>query len=169
MGTIKKNIWDELGIARSTYFKFKKLGMPEEVTKAKDWLALRQNLQPVGREAEGVMVHGKRYTAQDIIDLRANLLEGQAENVNLKNRIERLNVLEREGQLLPAEELTNTLGQIIIPLRKALDQMPENIAGAVNPQDPARAETIMMQELHNIYADLVKSLKANEQTSEFRV
>lgn len=169
MGTIKKNIWDELGIARSTYFKFKKLGMPEEVTKAKDWLALRQNLQPVGREAEGVMVHGKRYTAQDIIDLRANLLEGQAENVNLKNRIERLNVLEREGQLLPAEELTNTLGQIIIPLRKALDQMPENIAGAVNPQDPARAETIMMQELHNIYADLVKSLKANEQTSEFRL
>ena len=169
MGTIKKNIWDELGIARSTYFKFKKLGMPEEVTKAKDWLALRQNLQPVGREAEGVMVHGKRYTAQDIIDLRANLLEGQAENVNLKNRIERLDVLEREGELLPAEELTNTLGQIIIPLRKALDQMPENIAGAVNPQDPARAETIMMQELHNIYADLVKSLKANEQTSEFRV
>ena len=80
-----------------------------------------------------------------------------------------LNVLEREGQLLPAEELTNTLGQIIIPLRKALDQMPENIAGAVNPQDPARAETIMTQELHNIYADLVKSLKANEQTSEFRL
>ena len=169
MGTIKKNIWDELGIARSTYFKFKKLGMPEEVPKAKDWLALRQNLQPVGREAEGLMVHGKRYTAQDIIDLRANLLEGQTENVNLKNRIERLNVLEREGELLPADELTNTLGQIIIPLRKALDQMPENIAGAVNPQDPARAETIMMQELHNIYADLVKSLKANEQTQEFRV
>jgi hypothetical protein len=169
MGTINKTIWDELGIARSTYFKFKKLGMPEEIAKAKDWLALRQNLQPVGREAEGVIVHGKRYTAQDIIDLRANLLEGQAENVNLKNRIERLNVLEREGQLLPAEELTNTLGQILIPLRKALDQMPENIAGAVNPQDPARAETIMMQELHNIYADLVKSLKSNEQTSEFRV
>ena len=169
MGTINKNIWDELGIARSTFFKFKKLGMPEEMTKAKDWLALRQNLQPAGREADGVMVHGKRYTAQDIIDLRANLLEGQAENVNLKNRIERLNVLEREGQLLPAEELTNTLGQIIIPLRKALDQMPENIAGAVNPQDPARAETIMTQELHNIYADLVKSLKANEQTKEFRV
>jgi phage terminase Nu1 subunit (DNA packaging protein) len=169
MGTIKKNIWDELGIARSTYFKFKKLGMPEDLDKAKDWLALRQNLQPAGREAEGVMVHGKRYTAQDIIDLRASLLEGQTENVNLKNRIERLNVLEREGELLPAEELTNTLGQIIIPLRKALDQMPENIAGAVNPQDPARAETIMTQELHNIYADLVKSLKANEQTSEFRV
>lgn len=169
MGEIKESIWDELGIARSTYFKFKKLGMPEEVTKAKDWLALRQNLQPAGREAEGVMVHGKRYTAQDIIDLRANLLEGQTENINLKNRIERLNVLEREGELLPADELTNTLGQIIIPLRKALDQMPENIAGAVNPQDPARAETIINQELHNIYADLVKSLKANEQTSEFRV
>ena len=169
MGEIKKSIWDELGIARSTYFKFKKLGMPKQVTKAKEWLALRQNLQPAGREAEGLMVHGKRYTAQDIIDLRANLLEGQTENINLKNRIERLNVLEREGELLPADELTNTLGQIIIPLRKALDQMPENIAGAVNPQDPARAETIINQELYNIYADLVKSLKANEQTSEFRV
>ena len=164
-----ENKWGVLGIARSTYYKFISLGMPKDEVGAKDWLALRQNLQPAGREAEGVMVHGKRYTAQDIIDLRANLLEGQTENINLKNRIETLNVLEREGQLLPAEELTNTLGQIIIPLRKALDQMPENIAGAVNPQDPARAETIMMQELHNIYADLVKSLKANEQTSEFRV
>jgi hypothetical protein len=96
------------------------------------------------------------------MDLRAKLLEGQSENVNLKNRIERLNVAEREGELLPADELTKTLGQIIIPLRKALDQMPENIAGAVNPQDPARAETIITQELHNIYADLVKSLKSTE-------
>lgn len=169
MTTICKEDWKALGIARSTYYKFISLGMPKDKAKAKDWLALRQNLQPAGREAEGVMVHGKRYTAQDIIDLRANLLEGQTENVNLKNRIERLNVLEREGELLPADELTNTLGQIIIPLRKALDQMPENIAGAVNPQDPARAETIITQELHNIYADLVKSLKANEQTQEFRV
>ena len=169
MTTTCKEDWKALGIARSTYYKFISLGMPKDKAKAKDWLALRQNLQPAGREAEGVMVHGKRYTAQDIIDLRANLLEGQTENVNLKNRIERLNVLEREGELLPADELTNTLGQIIIPLRKALDQMPENIAGAVNPQDPARAETIMTQELHNIYADLVKSLKSNEQTSEFRV
>ena len=169
MTTTNKADWKKLGIARSTYYKFISLGMPKDQAGAKDWLALRQNLQPAGREAEGVMVHGKRYTAQDIIDLRASLLEGQTENVNLKNRIERLNVLEREGELLPAEELTNTLGQIIIPLRKALDQMPENIAGAVNPQDPARAETIITQELHNIYSDLVKSLKANEQTESIRL
>jgi hypothetical protein len=164
-----ETIWQRLGIARSTYFKFKKLGMPDQEDEARDWLSLRSSVQTSGRVAESVQVHGKNYTAQDIMDLRAKLLEGQSENVNLKNRIERLNVAEREGELLPADELTKTLGQIIIPLRKALDQMPENIAGAVNPQDPARAETIITQELHNIYADLVKSLKSNEQTESIRL
>ena len=39
--------------------------------------------------------------------------------------MEKLNIDEREGKLVDAEKLTETMARILVPLRKALDQMPE--------------------------------------------
>jgi hypothetical protein len=160
----QKPKWEVLDIHKTTYYKYKKLGMPDEFEEAKKWMQLRNGMAQQG--SGKIEIGGRTFTAQNLIDLRGKLLEGQAENVSLKNRIENLNVQEREGKLVDVDALNETLVKILYPLRKALDQMPENIASAVNPDDPSRAETIIEQELENIYADLVKTLSQDERTKK---
>lgn len=154
--------WEVLDIHKTTYYKYKKLGMPDEFEEAKKWMQLRNGMAQQG--SGKIEIGGRVFTAQNLIDLRGKLLEGQAENVSLKNKIEKLNVAEREGKLADVDSLNEILVKILYPLKKALDQMPENISTALNPEDPTRAETILEQELENVYADLVKSLQADEHT-----
>lgn len=156
--------WEELGIHRTSFYKYKKLGMPEILEDAKAWLQTRAGLAQQG--SGKIEIAGKTYQAQDLIDLRAKVMEAQATNLDLKNRLEKLNVAEREGKLCDVDMLNETLVKILYPLRKALDQMPENIATALNPDDPARAEAILEQELENIYADLCKALNQDEHTAK---
>ena len=66
------------------------------------------------------------------------------------------------GKLVDADELAQTMASILYPLRKALDQLPENISTALNPEDPQRAESILEQALESVYADLVKNLNNHE-------
>ena len=86
-------------------------------------------------------------------------MEQQKLNLQLKNKLEELNLAEKTGKLVAADQLTETLSKILVPLRKALDALPENIATALNPTDPLRAEEILTKELQNIYADLVTSME----------
>lgn len=158
--------WEDLGIHRVTWYKYIKMGMPENKEDAQEWLRLRAGL---ARQGSGkIEVGGRTFEAQDLIDLRGKVLEGQATNLTLKNRIEKLNVEEREGRLVDKDELSATLAKILYPLRKELDQMPENLASALNPEDPSRAEAILEQELKNIYANLCKSLESDETTNNIK-
>ena len=90
------NNWEQLNINKSTYYKYLKLGMPKDFADAQDWIALRAGLAQSG--SGKIEVGGRTYTAKDLVDLRGKLLEGQAENIALKNKIESLNVAERERQ-----------------------------------------------------------------------
>ena len=159
--------WEVLDISKSAFYKFKKLGMPEETEQAKEWLQLRSGLASQG--SGKIEIGGRTFEAQDLIDLKGKVMEAQAENLALKNRVERLNVAEREGKLVDADESAQVLLQILYPLKKALDQMPENLAPALNPNDPSRAEAILEQELENIYLDLNKSFKKNQATQDVSV
>lgn len=159
-----KEKWEELDISRSAFFKYKKLGMPEPIEDAKEWLQVRSGLAKQG--SGKIEIGGRTFKAQDLIDLRGQLMEGQAENIALKNRIDRLNVAEREGKLVDADESAQVLLQILYPLKKSLDQMPENICNALNPNDPSRAEAILSQELENIYQDLQKSFDKNKKIKD---
>lgn len=156
--------WDDLNIHKTTYYKYKKIGMPDDLSEAKNWIELRAGLAEQG--SGKIEIGGRTYDAKDLIDLRGRVLEEQANNLVLKNRIEKLNVDEREGRLVDQDALCSTLSKILYPLRKALDQMPENISAALNPEDPGRAEAILEQELKNVYADLCKSLGSDEQTKD---
>jgi len=159
--------WEELGISRSAFFKYKKLGMPERAQEAEEWLQVRAGLASKG--SGKIEVGGRTFEAKDLIDLRGKVLEGQAENILLKNRIEKLNLDEREGKLVDSDLLCATMAKILYPLKKALDQMPENLAQALNPEDPSRAESILEQELENIYADLCKNLQQDEGTQKLKI
>ena len=156
--TEKKAPHELHGLKKPTYYKFIKLGMPKEIEAAKQWRADRESLQPGFNGGGEITIGGRTYNAQDLMDLRGKVMEGQATNLDLKNRIEALNLAEKEGRLIESEQLTETLHKILVPLRKALDQMPENLATALNPDDPIRAETILNQELQNVYADLTANL-----------
>lgn len=158
-----QKLWEKLGIHRVTFYKYVKQGMPEDYNGATDWMQVRAGLAKQG--SGKIEIGGRTFTAQDLIDLRAKVMEGQATNLDLKNRIEKLNVAEREGTLCNVDLLNETLIKILYPLRKALDQLPENIATALNPDDPTRAESILEQELENIYADLTKALNQDEQVN----
>ena len=157
-----KAAWEKLGLKKAAYYKYKKQGMPTQPAEAQNWLAEKQAMQTQGKGM--ITIGGNTYTAQDLIDLRGKLLEHQSENLSLKNRIEELNLAEREGRLMDGDQLTETLSRILVPLKKAHDAMPETLATAINPDDPSRAEQILTQELQNIYADLTQTMKKNEQT-----
>jgi hypothetical protein len=159
--------WELLEIHRTSFYKYKKLGMPEIIEDAKVWLQTRAGLAQQG--SGKISIGGKEYTAQDLLDLRGEVMRAQADNLHLKNQMEKLNVAEREGKLCDIDLLNETLVRILYPLRKALDQLPENIAPALNPDDPTRAETILQQELDNIYADLTKALSQDEQVNGISV
>ena len=163
----QKKPYELLNIQKATYYKYLKLGMPETLEEAKEWITLRAGLALQG--SGKIEIGGKTFTAKDLVDLRGKLLEGQAENIVLKNRIEKLNIDEREGKLVDADELSQVLARILYPLRKALDQLPENIASSINPDDPSRAETILEQELENIYEDLCRNLSSNEKTKAVKI
>lgn len=152
--------WEVLDIHKTTYYKYVKLGMPETFEEAREWMRLRNGMAQQG--SGKIEIGGREFEAQDLIDLRGKVMEAQAENIALKNRIEKLNVLEKEGKLVDADKASETIMQVLYPLKKALDQMSENISSAVNPEDPARAEAIIDQELERIYGDLQKSLKKKE-------
>ena len=154
--------WEVLDISRSAFFKYKKLGMPEQTEEAKEWLQIRAGLAKQG--SGKIEIGGKTFEAQDLIDLKGQLMEGQAENIALKNRIEKLNVLEREGKLVDADEAQKVLLQVLYPLKKALEQMPENLCNALNPNDPSRAEAILEKEMNQVFEDLQKNFKKNKQT-----
>lgn len=156
--------YEALNIQKATYYKYLKLGMPETIEEAKEWITLRAGLALQG--SGKIEIAGKTFTAKELVDLRGKLLEGQAENIVLKNRIEKLNIDEREGKLVDADELSQVLSRILYPLRKALDQLPENIATSLNPNDPSRAESILEQELQNIYEDLCRNLSSNDKTKK---
>lgn len=159
-----KSKWEVLDIHKTTYYKYKKLGMPEPFEEAKEWIRLRSGMAQQG--SGKIEIGGRTFESQDLIDLRGKLMEEQAQNISLKNRIDKLNVLEREGKLVDADTASNTIMQILHPLKKALDQMPENISGALNPDDPSRAEAILEQALQAIYEDLQKSFKNKEIKNE---
>ena len=154
----KPKPYELLGIKKATFYKYKKLGMPEG-EEAKEWIQERQAFAEGGSQ---IVVGGKSFTAADLMDLRGQVMQQQKLNLELKNRLERLNVDEREGKLVDADTMSETLSRILVPLRKALDAMPENIASAVNPDDPARAEEIIRQEHENIFADLVTNMEKNK-------
>lgn len=159
--TEKQSPWDKAGLKKAVFYKYKKQGMPDDPAEAEKWLAEKQAMHTQGKGM--ITIGGNTYTAQDLIDLRGKLLENQSENLSLKNRIEELNLAEREGRLMDGDQLTETLTRILVPLRKALDAMPENLATSINPDDPSRAEQILSQELQNIYADLTQTITKNEQ------
>ena len=159
--------WEVLDISRSAFFKYKKLGMPEQTDDAKEWLQVRAGLAKQG--SGKIEIGGKTFQAQDLIDLKGQLMEGQAENIALKNRIEKLNVLEREGKLVDADEAQKVLLQVLYPLKKALEQMPENLCNALNPNDPSRAEAILEKEMNQVFEDLQKNFKKNKQTENVRI
>ena len=154
----KESPHEKHGLKKCTYYKFLKLGMPKDIEAAKEWRANRESMQPGFNGGGEITIGGRTYNAQDLMDLRGKVMEAQATNLDLKNRIEALNLAEKEGKLIESEQLTETLHKILVPLRKALDQMPENLATALNPEDPTRAETILDQELQNVYADLTANL-----------
>jgi|13_taG_2_1085334.scaffolds.fasta_scaffold187673_1 hypothetical protein len=156
--------WEELAINKSSYYKYLSLGMPKEMAEAKAWIEVRAGLAQQG--SGKIQVGGQTFSAKDLIDLRGKVLQAQEQNLQFKNRLEALNVAEREARLVDSGELSEVLVSILYPLRQALDALPENLASALNPTDPARAESILEQELHNIYDSLCKNLEKDERTKK---
>lgn len=148
--------WELLGIKRSTYFKYRKLGLPEDIDEAKDWIRGRVALTERG--GNSVMVDGKTYTGKDLIDLKGRLLSQQVENLELKNRLERHKLEERRKNFVKSDEAIEVVNKILKPLRARLDQLPDKLGSALNPSDPARASSILETEINNLYADLTKCL-----------
>jgi len=154
--------WEELNIARATYYKYLKQGMPKDTQQATDWIAQRHGLMTSG--SNEIIISGKKYDATDLIDLRGQVMEAQVEHLNLKNKIKKFELSLKSGELVQSSELADTLKKILIPLKKSLDNFPSKIAKMITPEDPT-AEQRIDDELQKIFQDLQKQINGQSEKS----
>lgn len=148
-------IWKELNISRSTYYKYKKQNMPDDKQQAKQWIENRHGLMTSG--SNEIIISGKRYDAIDLIDLRGQVMEAQVEHLRLKNKIKMYELSMKQGELVEASTLQETLKKILVPLKQSLDKFPSIIANRLCPNDSDAVE-VVDSELQKIFEDLQKQL-----------
>ena len=148
--------WERLNIKRSTFYKYKKQGMPSDQEQAKQWIENRHGLMTSG--SNEIIISGKKYDATDLIDLRGQVMEAQVEHLRLKNKIQTFELSVKSRELVQASDLEETLKKILVPLKKSLDKFPSTIAKRLCPDNPEAIE-IATLEMEKIYADLQKQLK----------
>jgi len=96
-------------------------------------------------------IGGKSFTAADVIDLKARLVQEQGEGQNIRNQLNTLELREKSEGLVPMSEAHEAIKAVTEPLRRLLDSMPKAVAVRANPADPQLAEEAMREGLDQVF------------------
>ena len=148
--------WEKLGIKRSTFYKYKSLGMPNNLSEAKNWIRDRAAFAFKG--GRKININASELMSKEVGELHKKLLVAKTINAELKNRLDYLKVAEKEGKLSETEKLTEVIKRVLLPLRSKLDQLPDNISHSINPNNPELVKKVLNEAFESIFADLRKNL-----------
>ena len=149
-----KDLIKLLDIPHRTFYEYVKLGMPKELNEARGWIQERNGM---GEKGSGqIIVGGKVYTKEDLIDLKGKNLELSAREKSAKIEITEFELQKKKGTLVPREELTSTLRMILEPLAKMLEKLPNKLSTSCNPKQPEVAYGVLEDEVQNIFTEIQK-------------
>jgi hypothetical protein len=154
--------YSALGIKRSTYFKYKDIGMPtDDLDAAKLWMADRMALTDQGSQV--ITIGGRMFDAQAILDARGQLYEEQALKTKAQRKLAEYELQKKKGFLVERSELSEAMNAVLEPLAKALKSFPNKLAPLVSEQKPEQAYKILENEIEKLFADLQKFKKNVEE------
>ena len=149
-----KELMELLELPHRTFYEYLKLGMPKEYEPALNWLKERAGMG--GSGTGNIVVGGRVYTKEDLIDLKAKNLELTAKEKSAKIELTEFELQKKKGLLVPRDELTGTLRTVLEPLAQMLQQMPNKISTQCNPVQPEVAYGVLEDEVQNIFNEIQK-------------
>jgi hypothetical protein len=154
-----KEIYETLGISKKAFYNYVKLKMPKNLDGAREWLKEREILTTSG--SGKIIIGGREYTKEDLLDLRGKILELTAREKSSKVELQEFELAKRKGELVPKSELLQTLQTILEPLSKMLEELPNKLASNVNPDNPELAYKVLEEEIQNIFIQIQKQKDNN--------
>lgn len=149
-----KELMELLELPHRTFYEYVKLGMPKDYELAIQWIQERAGM---GEQGSGkIVVGGRVYTKEDLIDLKGKNLELTAKEKSAKIELTEFELQKKKGLLVPRDELTGTLRTVLEPLAKMLQQLPNKLSTQCNPTHPEVAYGVLEEEIQNIFQEIQK-------------
>ena len=152
-----KELMKLLEVPHRTFYEYLRLGMPKDVELAKQWMIERSAM---GEKGSGqIVVGGRVYTKEDLIDLKGKNLELTAKEKQAKIDLTEFELAKKRGELVPRSELTTTLRMVLEPLAKLLEQMPNKLSTQCTC--PEVAYGVLENEVQSIFKEIQKVKDSN--------
>lgn len=152
-----KELMKLLEVPHRTFYEYLRLGMPKDVELAKQWMVERSAM---GEKGSGqIVVGGRVYTKEDLIDLKGKNLELTAKEKQAKIDLTEFELAKKRGELVPRSELTTTLRMVLEPLAKLLEQMPNKLSTQCT--SPEVAYGVLENEVQSIFKEIQKVKDSN--------
>jgi hypothetical protein len=149
-----KELMQLLELPHRTFYEYLKLGMPKDFDLATEWIQERSGM---GEKGSGkIVVGGRVYTKEDLIDLKGKNLELTAKEKQAKIDLNEFELAKKKGTLVPRDELTGTLRTVLEPLAKMLEKLPNKLSTSCNPQSPEIAYGVLEDEVQSIFQEIQK-------------
>lgn len=149
-----KELMELLELPHRTFYEYIKLGMPKDLEASKKWLQERSGM---GEQGSGkIIVGGRVYTKEDLIDLKGKNLELSAREKKAKIDLNEFELAKKKGTLVARDELTSTLRTVLEPLASMLEKLPNKLSTSCNPQQPEVAYGVIENEVQNIFKEIQK-------------
>ena len=141
-----------LGVKPETISRWRKVKGAPKGKSLKEWKDFARSREAINKQGSGkVLIGGVSFTAQDVIDLKANLVKEQGEGQAIRNQLNTLELRQKSEGLVPMSEAHAAIRKVLEPLRRLLDSMPKAVAVRANPADPELAEEALREGLDQVF------------------
>jgi len=168
-GKTWKQVADELGVTPGTISKWRREedGCPRESKNAADWQKWIDEEKSSGKGSGRIVLDGKEYTKQDLIDLKARYTEETTRKEKAIANMRELEYRMKAESLVPESTVIEQLSKVLIPLRRLLDATPRAVAAQANPENPSIAELALRTYFDDrVFSEIEKIYKTNEQENQ---
>ena len=132
-----------LGVSFKTVHEWIRRGMPQhDLVAARDWL--KANRRPPGRPKRvGPKLETALISEKGDGQVLDPLRKARLEQIRLECAILRLELAQRQGELIPVEEAEKRIRDVILPMRQILWSLPASQAARCNPSHPQLAREVL--------------------------
>ncbi len=135
-----------VGISRPTFYKYKELAGAPKNLGIDEWMAFVDERDAIqGKTSNRVLVGGKHFTPQDIIDLKALESQERHKRLHAERKLKEIELKKVEQNWVPITEAKKVISEITTMMARLLDNFPKRYATRVDPTNPEEAEEILRE------------------------
>lgn len=144
-----------LSVSRQSIYTWKELtGAPRDLN-VEAWRCFIENREAQGGKGSGrIVLGGKSFSTQDMLDLRGLLLEEQTKRQISERKLKEIELAKAEKGWIPYSKAEEAIQRVMEPIAKLLTNFPKRYAIQVNPDDPSRAEKVLRECINEVIRQL---------------